>query len=101
IRRRGALLWKAARVALTARFTSASSASATSQMGSPLAGLMVAKRFPETLSTHPPLMSSFVAGMATRCSVGEEVIVATVIVLSPDSVQRRRYHSGARPDVSQ
>ena len=45
ILRQGALLSKAARAALTARSTSAASASATSQMASPVAGLMVGKRF--------------------------------------------------------
>src|SRR4051812_16457081 len=84
IRRHGDLLSKAARAAFTARFTSVTSASATSQMASPVAGLIVEKRLPETLSTHCPLMSNFVVGRATRFSVGEDITVAMNLILSPD-----------------
>src|SRR5207248_3030035 len=50
-------LSNALRAAFTARSTSALSPSATSQIFSPVAGLIVANVLPETLSTHLPPMS--------------------------------------------
>src|SRR5438067_11018335 len=47
----------ALRAALTARSTSALSASATWQISSPVVGLMVGNALPETLPTHLPPMN--------------------------------------------
>src|SRR5438270_3670121 len=46
------LAWKALRAAFTASSTSGASASATLASTSPVAGLMVSKLLPDTLSTH-------------------------------------------------
>ena len=58
--RQGLPSLKASLAAETALSTSALSPSATSQILSPVAGLMVAKVFPLTESTHSLLMKSFV-----------------------------------------
>src|SRR5882762_4676637 len=62
-------LSNAARAAATALSTSAASASATCVVTSPVEGLIVGKVFPETLSTHFPLISSFVGPILTFDSI--------------------------------
>src|SRR6267154_3398204 len=58
-------LSNAARAAATALSTSAASDSATCLITSPVDGLIVGKVFPDTLSTHFPLISSFVGPILT------------------------------------
>src|SRR5712691_11090477 len=61
-------LSNAALAAATALSTSAASDSATRVITSPVDGLIVGKVFPDTLSTHFPLISSFVGPILTFCS---------------------------------
>src|SRR5437016_865919 len=58
-------LSNAARAAATALSTSAASDSATCVITSPVDGLIVGKVFPDTLSTHFPLISNFVDPILT------------------------------------
>src|SRR5713226_4758784 len=76
---RHAPLSNAARAAATALSTSAASASATCVITSPVEGFMVGKVFPETLSTHFPLISSFVGPILTFRS---NTVVAVAMVSS-------------------
>ena len=70
--------WKLAPAASTALSTSDALASATSQMTSPVAGLIVSNRLPETLSTHSLLISSLVGPIFTFCS---GLVAVTIINL--------------------
>src|SRR6267154_65085 len=72
-------LSNAARAAATALSTSAASDSATCVMTSPVDGLIVGNVFPETLSTHFPLISSFVGPILTFRSI---TVVAVAILNS-------------------
>src|SRR5262245_40637954 len=85
---------KALRAALTARSTSALSPSATWQMVSPVAGLMVGNVLPETLSSHlPPIKSGWsltLGGLTVRG-------FSAVAVAMRDSPQGKEGRGGADP----
>src|SRR6266403_689298 len=72
-------LSNAARAATTALSTSGASASATCVITSPVEGLIVGKVFPEALSTHFPLISSFVGPILTF----DYITAAAVAILLP------------------
>src|SRR5580704_1873055 len=72
-------VWKAARAAFTARSISSRSPSATFASTSPVAGLYVAKVFPEAASTHLPLMRSF-CFRATKLETFESIDGAVTAV---------------------
>src|SRR5436309_14084112 len=87
---------KALRAALTARSTSALSASATWQMVSPVAGLIVGNVLPDTLSRHlPPINSgwSLTAGGLTARVLG----AGAVAVAMGCSFRQRDTFTGHRP----
>src|SRR6267378_501848 len=91
---RHAPLSNAARAAATALSTSAASASATCVITSPVDGLIVGKVFPETLSTHFPLISSFVGPILTFRS---NTVVAVAILNSSFDAALPEGGCGARP----
>src|ERR1700731_5049136 len=91
---RHAPLSNAARAAATALSTSAASASATCVITSPVDGFMVGKVFLDTLSTHFPLISSFVGPILTFRSI---TVVAVAILNSSLVGALPEGGCGARP----
>src|SRR5207244_11611841 len=72
----------ALRAALTARSTSALSPSATWQMVSPVAGLIVGKVLPDTLSSHLPPMKSGGSLTLGGFTVGFALVAVAVAMAS-------------------
>src|SRR6266404_2680740 len=93
ILRHGALS-NAARAAATALYTSATLAYANCVITSPVDGLIVEKVFPDTLSTHFPLISSFVGPIFTFRS---NTVVAVAILNSSFDAALPEGGCGARP----
>src|SRR5882757_2343296 len=87
-------LSNAARAAATALSTSAASASATCVITSPVDGLIVGNVFPEMLSTHFPLIRSFVGPILTFRSI---TAVAVAILNSSLDGALPEGGYGARP----
>src|SRR6267154_184943 len=87
-------LSNAARAAATALSTSAASASATCVITSPVDGLIVGNVFPEMLSTHFPLIRSFVGPILTFRSI---TAVAVAILTSSLDGALPEGGYGARP----
>src|SRR6267143_1779952 len=83
-----------ARAAATALSTSAASASATCVITSPVDGLIVGNVFPEALSTHFPLIRSFVGPILTFRSI---TVVAVAILNSSLDGALPEGGCGARP----
>ena len=75
---------KASRAAAVALSTSALSPSATSQIFSPVAGLMVGKVFPLTASRHSLLMKILVYFTSGRASVAAALVTIFVIEVKPN-----------------
>src|ERR1700730_7887981 len=91
---RHAPLSNAARAAATALSTYAESASATCVITSPVDGLIVGNVFPEVLSTHFPLIRSFVGPILTFRSI---TVVAVAILNSSLDGALPEGGCGARP----
>src|SRR5216684_6730812 len=85
-------LSNAVRAAATALSTSAASDSATCVITSPVDGLIVGNVFPDTLSTHFPLISNFVGPILTFCS---NTAAAVAIISSYFRAVRRAVISSA------
>src|SRR5207253_2252692 len=87
------------RAALAARSTSALSPSATWQMTSPVAGLVVWKNLPETLSSHLPPMNSGCCGL-TLGGLTVRLLGAVAVVMETSSLRARNrqgpIHHGPR-----
>src|SRR6267378_8670826 len=85
-----------ARAAATALSTSAASASATCVITSPVDGLIVGNVFPEALSTHFPLIRSFVGPILTFRSI---TVVAVAILNSSLWCSARRWVRSKTPQA--